>query len=738
MPTPMDIAVSFGAGVPVLTLTGRFDGAAAVIFDEQTGALETGAVHWVIDFAGVSYLSSLGIRSLVALETRLKARDGGLVLAALAPLVRRVLEVSRLDGFWKIEPTVDQGVGKARAAALLAPAVEVVSSRCRARIRRLTGAGSTLERWTPTTLSPGDLGVSFGLGSLGGATAGAASAAGQFVSTPQFTAVLAAEADGITDFVVGEASQIVPINVASAWGLSGAPAAMLELEAASSFPLFDALDELFERVGAGSASAVFGFAALAQTNGTYPGMFATGIAFDPDAPLERGALLPSGRHLVGGAVTLQRKPGMDAAAELHDVLRSQTTLESLGGIVALSACAPVTRALVWLFVPREIRSGAAKLLQVTVEGEDNWRPEWDAIIRRLYADCRSVTLTPLHGGFMSSTFKAVAYDHDGRRTLPTVVKIGPADVTRREVAANQNYVSRFILNNGTTVLGDAEHGEWAGLRYNFLGINGPDSRLLWLYDHYQQRPAAEVMALLERVFTRVLKPWYAQPKWEQVFLYRDHTPLRLFPSLFETAEQVLGISVDSPDFDCPELRTTLPNPFWFLKHEYPKRAAESRLWYTAVCHGDLNLRNILVDERDNLYVIDFSETRPRNAVSDFARMEPVLKFEMINPESDDELRRLVEFEEALMSVTALDQPPPFRYDGADPFVARAYEGVTLLRRCADRATLFETDLVPYWIALLEWTYPVVYYRQLSPRLKRYAACSAALICRSIRQIEGRA
>jgi hypothetical protein len=157
-----------------------------------------------------------------------------------------------------------------------------------------------------------------------------------------------------------------------------------------------------------------------------------------------------------------------------------------------------------------------------------------------------------------------------------------------------------------------------------------------------------------------------------------------------------------------------------------------------VCHGDLNLRNILADERDNLYVIDFSETRPRNAVSDFARMEPVLKFEMIDPGSDEELRRLVEFEEALMSVTSLDQPPPFRYDGADPFVGRAHAGITLLRRCADRATLFETDMVPYWIALLEWTYPVVYYRQLSTRLKRYAACSAALICRSIQRIEGRA
>ena len=735
MPIPMEIATSFGDGVPVLTLTGRFDGTAAVIFDDRAGALETDTAHWVVDFTGVTYLSSLGIRSLVSLETRLKARDGGLVLAALAPLVRRVLEVSRLDGFWKIEPTVEQGIARARAAALLAPAVEVISSRCRARLRRLTGAESTLERWSPLTLSPGELGVAFGIGSLGGTTP--AGSSGQFVSTPQFTAVLDPDADGITDFLVGDASQIVPIDVASAWGLSGAPAAILELQASSGFSLFDALDELFEHAVAGAASAAFGFAALARTDGQPPGLFATGIAFGPDAP-EQGTALPSGRRLVGGAVTLRRKPDMEGAGELHDVLRGQATLESLGGIVALSACPPVTHALVWVFAPREIRSGAAKLLQVTVEGDGTWRQEWDAIIRRLYADCRSVTLTPLHGGFMSSTFKAVAYDQDGRRMLPGVVKIGATDVTRREVEANQNYVSRFILNNGTTVLGDAQVGEWAGLRYNFLGINGPDSRLVWLYEHYQQRPVGEVMTLLEQVFTRVLKPWYAQPKWEQVFLFRDHTPLRLFPSLFETAEQVLGISADAPEFDCPELGTRLPNPFRFLKHEYPRRARESRLWYTAVCHGDLNLRNILVDERDNLYVIDFSETRPRNAVSDFARMEPVLKFEMIDPDSDEELRRLVEFEDALMSVTALDQPPPFRYDGTDPMVARAHAGISLLRRCADRATLFETDMVPYWIALLEWTYPVVCYRQLSPRLKRYAACSAALICRSIQQIESRA
>jgi anti-anti-sigma factor len=740
----MDIAVSFGAGVPLLTLSGRFDGTAAAIFDEQTAALGTDGAHWVIDCSGVSYLSSLGIRSLVFLEKRLKARDGGLVLAGMVPLVRKVIQVSRLEGFWTFVPTVTEAIEKARSAASTSPVVEIGLNGCRAKIRRLLNTQSTLEWWAPGAsgaqedlagLSAGDLGVAFGIGTLGG-TPGAAGGPGQIVSTPQFTALLGAEAGGITDLIVGDASQVVPISVASAFGLSGAPAAIVELESADGFSLFDALDELFERIGESPVPAVLGFVALGQTRDDRSGVFATAVAYDPSnarATVDRemrldatpGRItLPSGRRLIGGAVTLKTSPSFDSS-DMHEALRMHATLDTLGGIVPLTQCAPATKAVVWVFAPRELRSGAAKLLQLTVEGNGDWRVEWDAIVRRLFDDCRSVTLTPLHGGYMSSTFKAVAYDHDGRRTLPGVIKIGPTEVTRREVEANRNYISRFILNNGTTVLGDAQSGEWAGLRYNFLGINGPDSRLVWLHDHYRQRPVGDVIGLFEQLFTRVLKPWYAQPKWEQVFLFRDHTPLRLFPALFETVEQTLGLSVESPEFDCHELGIQLPNPFRFLKYEYPRRAAESRLWYTSICHGDLNLRNVLVDERDNVYVIDFSETRPRNIVSDFARLEPVLKFEMPCPESDEELRRLIEFEQALTSVTRLDQTPPFRYDGNDPFVARGYEAIILLRRCADRATVFETDMVPYWLAMLEWTYPVVCYRQLSLRQKRYAACSAA-------------
>ena len=41
-----------------------------------------------------------------------------------------------------------------------------------------------------------------------------------------------------------------------------------------------------------------------------------------------------------------------------------------------------------------------------------------------------------------------------------------------------------------------------------------------------------------------------------------------------------------------------------------------------------------------------------------------------------------------------------------------------------RVTLFETDIVLYLLALLEWTYPVVSYRDANCLQKRFSAYTA--------------
>src|SRR5439155_21937053 len=150
-------------------------------------------------------------------------------------------------------------------------------------------------------------------------------------------------------------------------------------------------------------------------------------------------------------------PGL-VSVDLPHAFPSTLNPETLSEVVSIDVAVALARATVWLFVPSAIRGGAEKLLQIAIDGSVDWLQEWDAIVRRLYSDCRTVTLTPLHGGYNSKTFRVVAHDRDGRRTLPTVLKIGPIEMTAREERANREYVARFTLNNRTRCLGGADEG----------------------------------------------------------------------------------------------------------------------------------------------------------------------------------------------------------------------------------------------------------------------------------------
>jgi hypothetical protein len=66
---------------------------------------------------------------------------------------------------------------------------------------------------------------------------------------------------------------------------------------------------------------------------------------------------------------------------------------------------------------------------------------------------------------------------------------------------------------------------------------------------------------------------------------------------------------------------------------------------------------------------------------------------------------------------------------------KAYGIIGRLRNYANVATLFETDLVPYLLAMLEWTLPVVSYWGFPLLHKRLVSYSGGLICQKILKLE---
>jgi anti-anti-sigma factor len=81
------------------------------------GALERGERRLVLDFAGVDYISSAGLRGLLVTARRAKEVKAAWVLCALAEPVRQVFELAGFLPLFTVEATA------AAALARLASAV---------------------------------------------------------------------------------------------------------------------------------------------------------------------------------------------------------------------------------------------------------------------------------------------------------------------------------------------------------------------------------------------------------------------------------------------------------------------------------------------------------------------------------------------------------------------------------------------------------------------------------------
>ena len=108
---------------------------------------------------------------------------------------------------------------------------------------------------------------------------------------------------------------------------------------------------------------------------------------------------------------------------------------------------------------------------------------------------------------------------------------------------------------------------------------------------------------------------------------------------------------------------------------------------------------------------------------------------MTRVDTVEDLTRMIQFEQGLAESDSQEDVPPNRYRGDDPLVEKAYSVICRLRHYANTVTLFETDIVPHWLTLLEWTFSVLSYDLPSLR-RKLAAYSAAILCGRIRARRG--
>ncbi|MDT8899868.1 STAS domain-containing protein [Anaeroselena agilis] len=98
-------------GFLVVKVEGRMDIASSPEFEKSCATLiEQGHQRFVIDFSGLEYISSAGLRSILAIAKKLKGAGGSLSLCSLTGLVKEVFDLSGFDNFLPVFADVEQAL----------------------------------------------------------------------------------------------------------------------------------------------------------------------------------------------------------------------------------------------------------------------------------------------------------------------------------------------------------------------------------------------------------------------------------------------------------------------------------------------------------------------------------------------------------------------------------------------------------------------------------------------------
>lgn len=120
----MQITTRHCADAVLVSVTGRVDHRSAAELEQALGAVmppaTSGAGAVVIDFAGVEYISSVGLRVLMVAARQMRAQSAPFAIAALQPVVAEIFAISRFDRVLVVHPDVASALAQISPAALAA------------------------------------------------------------------------------------------------------------------------------------------------------------------------------------------------------------------------------------------------------------------------------------------------------------------------------------------------------------------------------------------------------------------------------------------------------------------------------------------------------------------------------------------------------------------------------------------------------------------------------------------
>lgn len=380
-----------------------------------------------------------------------------------------------------------------------------------------------------------------------------------------------------------------------------------------------------------------------------------------------------------------------------------------------------------------VRLQQTTLPRIECEPPERGPTDDDAVlVGYLLRQATRISLHPLSGGFSgAAVYRAEAFDALGHALAPSVIKVGPSALIGKERVAFEQ-VEGILGNHAPTVRGFADLGGRAAIRYAFASMGS--GRVRTFKSLFESDPAPDALRyVLEQTFDVVLGRFEAAAMYERLGLleYYGFDP-KWATNVRARVAAVGGVAVGADEVPVAG-QPPRPNVACFYENlgTLPGLPGESH--YVSWVHGDLNGANILVDARENVWVIDFFHAHRGHVLRDLAKLENDILYLMTPLLDEAHLEQHVRMTDQLNGVADLRAPLPEFPDAIDaPALLRTWRTVAMLRAIGAGYAREDRDPYQLRVPLLRYAVHTLSFEEASPLQKRAALSAACGLAATVR------
>jgi len=356
------------------------------------------------------------------------------------------------------------------------------------------------------------------------------------------------------------------------------------------------------------------------------------------------------------------------------------------------------------------------------------------IIEFLCMNWTKAELKPLQGGYTGSLLFLASGWKGPSRTEPMVLKVDRYSQMRREIEGYQE-VKDLFGKNVPTFTYPVTLGESTGIGMELAAMEGRPETLQDSFESAEgDLSTGRFMRRLQKALDLVVEKLYRNTRTTSpVTPYRRfelHTRQQL-EWLRENAALVVEYAERARSSEMPMPAEGIENILRLIAANEDAVEGEACL-----AHGDLNLKNVICDDADNIWFIDWTHSDLYPVEMDFAKIENDIKFVMSKQFEIEDLPRVRRFEEYLLAnrdpAEANRLPKALAFVKWDLRFRKILDAVRQIRRACFSLKSDKDDWLVYRIALLKYALHTLSFDEQ----RDLGECGTAQLLHALFSVEG--